>query len=154
MKALRRVLLRVGYRLAGLGRLFRARAPLGAAMAVVHDGRILVVRHSYRSGQSLPGGRVKRGESPRAAALRELNEELSIEARPEEALPVYQDLWVRIFEYRPRQEPRVRMDGVEIIQADFLDPADIREPDRALRGYLLCRTPCQEAKGEGGLAPP
>ncbi|MHC4342188.1 MAG: NUDIX domain-containing protein [Planctomycetota bacterium] len=141
MKALRRVLLRVWYKLSKLGRPFRARAPLGAAVAVVHQGRILVVRHSYRPGQSLPGGRIKRGESPCAAALRELKEELSIEADPEETRPVYQDLWIRIFEYRPTERPAIRMDGVEIIQADFLDPVDIEEPDRALQGYLLCRTP-------------
>jgi 8-oxo-dGTP pyrophosphatase MutT (NUDIX family) len=141
MKALRRVLLRVWYRLSKLGRFFRARAPLGAAMAVVHEGKILVARHSYRPGQSLPGGRIKRGESPRAAALRELKEELSIEADPSKVHPVYQDLWIRIFEYRPEELPVIRMDEVEIIEADFLDPADIRDPDRALQGYLLCRPP-------------
>jgi len=146
MKALRRVLLRVGYRLSKRGRFFRARVPLGAAVAVVHEGSILIVRHSYRPGQSLPGGRIKRGESPRAAALRELKEELSIEADPKETRPVYQDLWVRIFEYRPEEPPAIRMDGVEIVQADFLEPADIKEPDRALQGYLLCRTPDQEAE--------
>jgi 8-oxo-dGTP pyrophosphatase MutT (NUDIX family) len=45
------------------------------------DGRILLVRHSYGSGQwMMPGGLVRRGEAFAAAAAREVHEELGIDA--------------------------------------------------------------------------
>lgn len=55
---------------------------VGAA-ALVHDahGRILVARHTYRSGPpwGLPGGWVQRGEDPARAAVREIREETSLQ---------------------------------------------------------------------------
>ncbi len=50
----------------------------GAGVAVWHDGKILVVRHSYRPGCSLPGVLVRRNEGPVLAASRELREEVGI----------------------------------------------------------------------------
>lgn len=49
------------------------------------DGRIVLVRHSYRSGWFLPGGGVRRYESPERAACREAEEEagLTSSAAPE-----------------------------------------------------------------------
>jgi ADP-ribose pyrophosphatase YjhB (NUDIX family) len=50
---------------------------LGAhALVVDRSGRIALVRHSYMSGWSLPGGGVARGEPASVAVLRELREEL------------------------------------------------------------------------------
>jgi 8-oxo-dGTP pyrophosphatase MutT (NUDIX family) len=46
------------------------------AIIVDKEGRVGLVRHSYRGGLSFPGGGVKRGEPPDAACLRELSEEL------------------------------------------------------------------------------
>jgi len=42
-------------------------------------GRVLVVKPTYKSGWELPGGAVEDAESPRAAATREVAEELSID---------------------------------------------------------------------------
>lgn len=44
------------------------------------DGRLVLVTHTIGSNRwGLPGGGMKRGESPELASIRELNEELSVE---------------------------------------------------------------------------
>ena len=55
----------------------RAPVALGAhAMLVDRSGKVLLARHSYMKGWSLPGGGVARGEPPVDALLRELREEI------------------------------------------------------------------------------
>lgn len=44
-----------------------------------HDDRILLCRTSFKTDWELPGGIVEPGETPRAAAARELTEELGVE---------------------------------------------------------------------------
>lgn len=60
-------------------RWWRLRRPrLNGCRVLAFDGarRILLIRHSYGSGQWMPpGGGIGRGETPLAAALRELREE-------------------------------------------------------------------------------
>jgi 8-oxo-dGTP pyrophosphatase MutT (NUDIX family) len=49
-------------------------------LVTCHD-RVLLVRHTYGSrAWDVPGGAIKRGESPRAAAHREMEEELGLHA--------------------------------------------------------------------------
>ncbi|MDE2384611.1 MAG: NUDIX domain-containing protein [Alphaproteobacteria bacterium] len=49
---------------------------LGARVAAIEEGRrVLLVRHGYIRGWSLPGGGVDKGETLREAAIRELREE-------------------------------------------------------------------------------
>ncbi|MDQ6714047.1 MAG: NUDIX domain-containing protein [Candidatus Dormibacteraeota bacterium] len=67
------------------------RAHLGAA-AVIFDrgGRVLLVRHSYgRRGWELPGGGRRAKESLQQAVLREIREELGVEALRPELRAVY-----------------------------------------------------------------
>jgi 8-oxo-dGTP pyrophosphatase MutT (NUDIX family) len=53
---------------------------VGAICIVVRDdGARLLIRHSYRGGWSAPGGLLKRGEDPAAAARRETREETGVE---------------------------------------------------------------------------
>ena len=52
---------------------------VGAAGVVTHEGKMLLCRHSYRPGWSLPGGMVAWKEKPLQAALREVWEETGIE---------------------------------------------------------------------------
>jgi len=62
-----------------------ARAPcLCVSLAVFREGKVLLARRTappYAGAFSLPGGRVEAGETLEAAALRELAEEVQVEAR-------------------------------------------------------------------------
>jgi 8-oxo-dGTP pyrophosphatase MutT (NUDIX family) len=51
-----------------------------AAGALFRDGddRVLLVQPTYKDGWDIPGGYVEPGESPRAACIREVREELSL----------------------------------------------------------------------------
>jgi 8-oxo-dGTP pyrophosphatase MutT (NUDIX family) len=48
------------------------------AVPVTPEGKVVLVRHTYASGWRLPGGGRGRGEEPRAAILRELEEEIGL----------------------------------------------------------------------------
>lgn len=52
---------------------------VGAAGVVTHQGKMLLCRHSYRPGWSLPGGMMAWKEKPLEAVLREVREETGIE---------------------------------------------------------------------------
>jgi ADP-ribose pyrophosphatase YjhB (NUDIX family) len=43
------------------------------------DGRVLLVRPTYKTHWDIPGGYVEPGESPRAACVREIREELGLD---------------------------------------------------------------------------
>ncbi len=57
-----------------------------SALATVPDGRVILIRHTYRAGWYLPGGGVERGESGASAVLRELAEETGLTASSPPAL--------------------------------------------------------------------
>jgi len=64
---------------------FNARLTLGVRLAAFDaEGRVFLVRHSYVPGWYLPGGAVDAGETLRAAAAREAEEEggLALQAPP------------------------------------------------------------------------
>ena len=65
-------------------RLYPARPILAASIAVFRDGKVLLASRTKPPGDalfSLPGGLVETGETLEAAALRELQEEVQVEAR-------------------------------------------------------------------------
>src|SRR5258708_3641974 len=75
-----RTVYRLGFPLARVWwRLARPRHE-GALVAVYVGPALLLVRSSYRAGWQLPGGGVRRGETPEAAARRELAEEIVVGA--------------------------------------------------------------------------
>jgi ADP-ribose pyrophosphatase YjhB (NUDIX family) len=68
----------------GSERLFPARPFLAASVAVLRDDRVLVAvrgRGAMAGRYSLPGGLVEPGETLAQAALRELREEVAVEAK-------------------------------------------------------------------------
>jgi len=103
----------------------------GALVAVWYQGEILLVRNSYVRYHSLPGGYVRRGETGRDAALRELREEVGVAARAE-ALTLVLDRtsdWegkrdrVEIFALEATARPEVAIDHREVVEAGWYPPA-------------------------------
>jgi 8-oxo-dGTP diphosphatase len=102
----------------------------GALVALWNGGNVLLVRNSYVSYYSLPGGYVRRHEQGREAAIRELREEVGIHARPEQLVPAFDDTrsWegkrdhVEIFELDLDQRPTVNIDRREVIDAGWFSP--------------------------------
>ncbi|MCI0599077.1 MAG: NUDIX hydrolase [Beijerinckiaceae bacterium] len=65
-------------------RYYPRRPYIGVSAAVFRSGKVLVAKRTgppFAGGFSLPGGLVEPGETLKAAALRELREEVQIEAR-------------------------------------------------------------------------
>ena len=99
-------------------------------VALDGENRVLLVRHSYGTGEwMLPGGRPNRGEHPVAAGLRELAEEVGcglehpIEVmRPDPAAHHVRHVVVG----RTGDTPRI--DGREIVEARFCDPEALPGP--------------------------
>ena len=112
----------------------------GAAVAIWHDGKLLVVRHSYHRGYALPGGLLRKGEDPRLAACREVREEVGLAIEPHDLVLItneragrYED---QIYEYRPTARPQIEIDHWEIAEARFIDPNDLGDEDTLVRSYL------------------
>jgi ADP-ribose pyrophosphatase YjhB (NUDIX family) len=87
MTGLKRLLLRAYGRLPWRVKrgLVRAGSPtwlVGSACVIEHDGRLLLVRHSYMRHWGLPGGGLRRHEVPEAAAVRESFEEVGLAVVP------------------------------------------------------------------------
>jgi 8-oxo-dGTP diphosphatase len=77
----RRLIYRTGYRVLQVFWLITRPTKRGVKCVLVEGDRLLLVRHTYgRRGWDLPGGALKRGESPLSGARREMGEELGIGA--------------------------------------------------------------------------
>ncbi|HVJ51393.1 MAG TPA: NUDIX hydrolase [Aliidongia sp.] len=102
----------------------------GALVAAWHQGRILLVRTSYRAGWTLPGGGMERGESPRDAAIREAHEEIGLVLDPDRlVLEQETTIWheyrwdhSHIFAIDLDEPPPFKVDGREIVEAAFVRP--------------------------------
>jgi 8-oxo-dGTP pyrophosphatase MutT (NUDIX family) len=122
---------RVGFPLARVWwRLWRR--PHQGALVAIHVGpALLLVRTSYRRGWTLPGGGVRRGETPEAAARRELAEELGLVATALRFAGVTHGYYdgrpdrVHFFELRLEQPPPLRLDNRETIAARLFAPPEL-----------------------------
>lgn len=123
-------------------RVVRAVAPsyaIGAVVLIEHDGKVLGLRQRHRSGYSLPGGLLDRGEQPAGAVAREVAEETGLRIDPGDELTVVFDPDVHhcdvIFHVRCADRPPVRP-ASEATSYAWLDLASWPEPDHATARIL------------------
>jgi ADP-ribose pyrophosphatase YjhB (NUDIX family) len=103
----------------------------GALVTLWNRGEVLLVRNSYVPYYSLPGGYVRRGEDPRDAALRELDEEVGLKADPSQLSLVHEEThpWegkqdhVEIFSLEVDPRPEIAVDHREVIEAAWWTPS-------------------------------
>jgi 8-oxo-dGTP pyrophosphatase MutT (NUDIX family) len=144
---------RLAYTLFLTAKAFATPVAFGANAAVFDaEGRVLLVRHSYRRGWHFPGGGVARGEAPEVAVRRELTEEVGLTGGVWSLIGLYtQPVWwvsnVVAF-YR-----------VENAQIDFKPSLEIREimwvrPDADPPPGLSAATMRRLAEIRGGAASP
>ena len=63
----------------------------GAAGAIIHEGKILLVRHNLLKKWQIPGGVQEIGESIRQTAQREIREELNLDLKAGSLISVLSD---------------------------------------------------------------
>lgn len=122
------VALFVAYRLLWCSWFLFRPASYGACVLVWHDGKLLMIRNSYKFEYTVPGGHVGRGEEPRIAAARELFEEVGIRVEPEALRFLGEFLnpgefkkdHVNLFAVELAEEPAVVIDHREVVWADFM----------------------------------
>ena len=108
-------------------------------MAVWYQGRVLLVKNSYRTQLTLPGGYIRPREERRVAAARELREEVGITVQPKRLVHAYHG--THLFEHRKdtldiyeldvEDEPKVEIDQREVVRAEF------HTPDEALNMQIV-----------------
>ena len=102
----------------------------GVNVALWYEDELIVVKNSYRPGYALPGGYIRPRENARAAAVREVSEELQVTI---EGADLYE--WgqlenrvefkrdrVTLFEVQCAVRPVVRIDNREVVAVRFLRP--------------------------------
>ncbi len=127
-----RTAFRLGFPLARLWWWLRRPSHEGALIAV-HVGRdLLLLRSSYRSQWNFPGGGVRDGEAPEAAARRELLEEIGLSVASLHPAGVTSGIYdcrpdrVHFFELRLDSLPELRLDNREVIAARLFTPDELR----------------------------
>lgn len=104
------------------------------------QGRVLVVKATYKDYWSFPGGIVDAGETPLAAAARECREEVSVTIDParlqflfvvnriSQLALTYQFIFGGCID--DDQKQRLVLDGKEIISYEFVTKRQVAEGDR------------------------
>lgn len=126
--------------------------------ALLHDGRLLAARRSappeLAGRWELPGGKVEPGETPEAALVRELREELGVRARPQERVPGEWPLrspyvlrvWiVRLLDGSPLPRPLQDHDELR-----WLEPGEIWDVDWLDQDVPAVREVAGRIDGEAG----
>ena len=126
-----RIALRLGFRFARAWWHLRRPRHEGALVAIYVGRALLLVKSSYRDEWNFPGGSVRPGEAPDAAALREMEEEIGLSSYA--LLPAGSacGIWdgrrdqVHFFELHLDCMPELRLDNREIVAAHLASPEEL-----------------------------
>ena len=103
----------------------------GAIVAIYIDRKLLLLRSSYRTAWNFPGGTVRRGETPAAAAQREVGEEIGLPPSALQPAVTVCGRWegrrdrVHVFELRLDELPDLHLDNREILGAALVEPSEL-----------------------------
>ena len=151
----RRVGYRVAYRVLQVTWFLRRPHKAGVKCLITHEGRILLVRHTYGPrAWDCPGGGMKRDEPPLAAARREMGEELGLaaaawrDAGQLRGTDSFRQDIIHCFR-ADLESPELRVDPVEIATTGWFAPAELpADVGRYVRPFLDVVLPAT-----GGLLP-
>jgi 8-oxo-dGTP diphosphatase len=127
-----RMVLRLGFRFARAWWYLRRPRHEGALVAIYVGRALLLVESSYRAEWNFPGGSVRPGEAPDAAAQRELEEEIGLSSHT--LLPAGSacGIWdgrrdrVHFFELHLDTIPVLRLDKREVIAVHLASPEELK----------------------------
>ncbi len=107
--------------------------PHSVKIVLIYRDKILLIRNSYRQGWTLPGGGIKRNESPRGAAIREVREEVGIDISSltnhgKTKLDFETNSFVTIFSSKIK-DAEFSVDGIEVEKAEWVDLKDLSNVD-------------------------
>ncbi|SIT36867.1 NUDIX hydrolase [Paraburkholderia piptadeniae] len=126
-----RMVLRLGFPLARAWWHLRRPRHEGALVAIYVGRALLLVKTSYRAEWSFPGGSIRAGETPDAAAQREMEEEIGLSSYTLLPAGSVYGTWdgrrdrVHFFELHLDCMPELRLDNREIIAAHLASPEDL-----------------------------
>jgi 8-oxo-dGTP diphosphatase len=126
-----RTIFRLGFPVARVWWRLRGKPHEGALVAVHVGPALLLLRSSYRKAWNFPGGTIRRGETPEAAARRELLEEIGLTAGRLIPAGEASGIWdwrndhVHFFMLRLDRLPELRLDKREIVAARLVPPGEL-----------------------------
>ncbi len=122
----------------------------GVYVAVWAEGKILMIKNSYKSYFTLPCGGIKKDESAEQAAVRELLEEVNIQTNAKELsffssfLSVFENMHdhINLYELYLKKVPQFNIDNREVIWGEFITLEEALEMDLfpVVHDYLLNKT--------------
>lgn len=122
---------------------------VGAVCLLEHEGAVLFLWQPHRTGWSLPGGLLDRGEDPAEAVRREVAEEVGLDIDPGEPVTVRVDPGRQgvdvVFRVVVTERPELAL-ATEARKAMWFTPAELDEADSDTHGILA-------AVQEGGRPP-
>ncbi|WP_018157746.1 NUDIX domain-containing protein [Demetria terragena] len=127
---------------------------MGAAAIIEHEGHLLALRQEHRSGWSLPGGLVDRGELPHESVVREVREETGLVVTSGDVFATVVDPDLRhvdvIYRIRCATRPSVHV-ASEATAAEWFLLEELPDPDGPTRRIIAAVRHAERAPEAGSI---